>query len=159
MAFGIILVLVVAFGLGPAVALGGRGLIGDPIEHLGNLKHASILLIIQSLPLSVGEHDIFFLLHPLPFSFFPHLSLIGLPKYVFLLLLPPQIAIGLSEQLIDGLLIDLLGMFVEVFELHLLPASLVFDLLLVVLQDVAHVALPHRVHLSLFLGRVPEGHR
>lgn len=159
MAFRIIFVLIVAFGLGPAVALRRCGLIGDSIEHLGNLKHASILLIIQSLPLPVGEDDIFFLLHPLLLSFFSHLSLISLPEYVFLLLLLPKVTIGLSHQLIDGFIIDLLRMFVVVFELKLLLTSLVLDLLLVVLQDVAHVTLTHAVHLSLFLGRVPEGHR
>jgi hypothetical protein len=159
MAFGIILVLIVAFGLGPAVALGRRGLITNPIEHLGNLKHASILLIIQSLPLPVGENNIFFLLHPLPLGLFPHLPLISIPKYLSLFLLLPQIAIGLSHQLIYGFLIDLLGMFIEVFKLDLLPASLVLDLLLVEMEDVAHVTLTHAVDLSLFFGRVPEGHR
>lgn len=152
MSFRIIFVLIVAFGLGPAATLRRRGLVSYPIEHLRNLKHASIFLIIQPFLLSIGKHDIFFLLHLLPLSLFPHLSLISLSEYMFLFLLLPKIAIGLSHQLIDGLLIDLLGMFIEVFKLDLFPASLVLNLLLVVLEDIAHVTLTHGVDLSLFLG-------
>jgi hypothetical protein len=158
MALWIGLVLIVAFGFDPSVSVARRGLIADPIEHFGYFKHATLLLIVQSFSLAVCVNDILFFLHPLSLNPLPNLPLVALFQHVLLLIPLPKVSVRFGKQFAYGLLIDLVRELVEGLEFELLPASLVLDLLLVVLQDVAHVTLTHVMHLALLLRRVPKGH-
>ena len=152
------LVLIVAFSFDSSVGVARRGLIADPIEHFGYFKHATLFLIVQSFSLAVRVNDIPFFLHPLSLIPLPNLPLVAFLQHILLLFPLPQVSVRFGKQLVDGLLVDLLRVLIECPEFKLLPASLVFDLLLVVLQDVAHVALTHVIHLPLLLRRVPKGH-
>lgn len=106
----------------------------------------------------MGIQHIFLLLFLHPSDSFLHLPFIAVLEHLLLLFLLPQLPVVLDHEIVDGLLIVSLRMFHERFALDLLAVLLFLDLLLVVLQDVAEVALFHEVDFSLLVGGVPERH-
>lgn len=146
----------VCFGFGPAMAGIWRALISYPVEHLGEFEYPSILFKVHPFPQSLRIQQILFLFFLHPSDPFLHLPFITILQHLLLLYLLPQLPIILNHEIVDGLLIVSMRMLHEGFAFYLLEELLLLDLLLVVLQDVAEVALLHEVDFSLLLGGVPE---
>ena len=135
-----------------------RALISHPVEHLGQFEYPSIFFKIHPFPEAVGIQHILLLFFPHPSDSFLHLAFVAVLEHVLVLFLLPQLAIILDHKLVDGLLVVSVRMIHEGLALNLLAQLLLLDLLLVVLQDVAEVALLHELHFSLLVGGVPERH-
>lgn len=149
----------VGLGFDPAVAGIGGALVGHSVEHFGQFEYASILFEIHPFPESMGIQQVLFLFFLDPSDPLLHLPLVAVLEHLLLLLLLPELPVILKHEIVDGLLIVPMRMFHKRFALVPLPELLLLDLLLVVLQDVAEVALLHELHLSLLVGGVPERHK
>lgn len=154
---GVVLRLV-GLGFDPAMAGIWGALIGHSVEHFRQFKYPSILFEIHPFPQTMGIQHIFLLLFLHPPDSFLHLPFIAILEHLLLLFLLPQLPVVLDHEIVDGLLIVSLRMFHERFALDLLAVLLFLDLLLVVLQDVAEIALFYEVDFSLLVGGVPERH-
>ena len=148
----------VCLGFDSAVAGIGGALVGHSVEHFGEFEYASILFEVHPFPESMGIEQVLLLFFLHPPDFFLHLSFVAVLEHLFLLLLLPELAVIFVHEVVDGLLIVAMRMFDEGFALDPLALFLLLDLLLVVLEDVAEVALLHEVDFALLVGGVPERH-
>lgn len=146
----------IGFGPGSPMISDWNSLIGDSVEHLGQILNPPGLLVLEMFAMFVVEHGVSFPLNPLLLLSLLHLPLVALPQHFLLFLLLPQRAVVFLHEDGESLLICPVGIVLVVPDFLLLPLQLLVHDLLVVAEDVVHVALLHVVDLAFRVALVPE---